>query len=149
MARGVDDVQNVLPPGEPGDLAHDGDASFSLQVIAVHARTHARRHARTNHNTNVGKQTNKQTQGRDLREGGRLVTTLLSVLVLLYRLLLVMKADVLCELPVTPHATGVPRAGTKIKVPTYHGIKICWNQIQEPKPDMEPNQIMEPFVLRV
>lgn len=44
VARSVDDVENVLPPGESGDLAHDGDSAFSLEVIAAHARTHVRTH---------------------------------------------------------------------------------------------------------
>jgi len=35
VAWGVDDVEDVRPPGEPGDLAHDRDAALALQVVAV------------------------------------------------------------------------------------------------------------------
>lgn len=34
----VDDVEHVVSPSEPGDLAHDGDATLALQVIAARTR---------------------------------------------------------------------------------------------------------------
>lgn len=35
VAWGVNDVKDVRPPGEPGDLAHDRDAALALEVVAA------------------------------------------------------------------------------------------------------------------
>lgn len=38
VSRSVDDVEHVVSPGKPGDLAHDGDATLALQVITARTR---------------------------------------------------------------------------------------------------------------
>ena len=39
VPRSVDDIQDVFSPGKPSDLAHDGDATLALQVVAARATT--------------------------------------------------------------------------------------------------------------